>query len=229
MFKAFFRYLSAVLVLVVFSCCSRGPRTIPRSTMTRIYADMFMMDEQIRLQSSLSPLTDTTVVYAAIFEKYGYTTEDFLLTQEKYLKRAGHFVRVLKKSVGILTKEQRALKAEKDKIDAMLHVKDYLKRFTPENIYLLDSLGKDTTHLNFDFQKGMDTAYVGVRMIVWADTLIQARLDSLDRADSLAFADSVSHLDSFAAREAATRRATRIRNAKYLNLNYEKVKEDASL
>lgn len=205
--KRLFSYLIVLLCLMPASSCHRKDRVIPRDKMARIYAEIFLLDEQIDNQRQWRRMADTSKVYEAVFEKYGYTAEDYRRSQEKYILDADRYTRILKKSVKILEKEKALLEEEKKKLDALAKASNNSKRFAPHRIYLMDTLGRDSL-LNFDFQKGLDTAYRGPEMIVWADTL-KAYTDSLMRADSLRHADSLRRADSLENLVVKTRRKIR--------------------
>ena len=71
------RYLHIVLVLLVMASC-RGPRVIPKDTLTDIYVDMLMADQFVREENISRKQLDTMLVYEAVFNKYGYDTDDYL-------------------------------------------------------------------------------------------------------------------------------------------------------
>lgn len=175
-------YLRAVAAIVaVCFCvvsCSHKADPIPRGKLSKIYAEMFMLDQHIEYQRNLGYLPDTTMVYEAVLEKYGYTWENYLASQDKYIKDPERYSRIIKKAVAILTEEQKALEKEKQRIDDILNAKLRMKLFAPHRIYLMDTLVRDTLGnldpssfgFNFDFQLGLDTVFAGPRIIVAADT-----------------------------------------------------------
>ncbi len=151
--------------------------------MTDIYADMAMADALLSQNYQNRRVADTSRVYAAILQNYGYTEEDFRTSEEAYIKDAGRYVRMVKKAVLKLDAEKKALKEEKRRIDDMKDRAAAVRRFAPHRIYLLDTLGiADSVLFGFDFQEGLDTAFRGPLMIVWADTAVLAQM----RKDSLA-------------------------------------------
>lgn len=154
--------------------CGKKTSVIPRSKMTLIYADIAMVDEQIMAMPwNDRKAADTCLVYAPILEKYGYTVEDFLESEKKYIKDPTRYIRMIKNAVLMLEEESRELKKEKEKLD-MLHNRDlYMQRFHPNVIYMMDSLDLgDTVLFDFDFQQGMDTIFAGPALIIPADTLL---------------------------------------------------------
>lgn len=89
------RFLHIVVLLAAVAVSCRGPRVIPRDELTDIYYDMFLLDQQVREDPDLRKQADTTLVYEAVFNKYGYDTDDYLLTLNQYLKDPERFARVL--------------------------------------------------------------------------------------------------------------------------------------
>ncbi len=165
--------------MLVFSVsCHRGGTPIPRSDMSRIYAEMFMMDQRVTSRWDTRRQADTTLVYEAVLAKYGYSVDDYRASQEKYIKDPRRYTKMLKKSVGILENERKALKKEKDRMDALLKARMGTGRFSPNRILLLDTLSFLDSISSFDFQKGLDTAYYGPEMIVWCDTVNVEKTDT---------------------------------------------------
>jgi len=154
---------------------------IPRGTMAKIYAECFMLDQQIERQG-LKRMADTCFVYGAVLDKYGFTVEDLWFSQEKYIKDANRYTRMLKKSVGILEKEKKELMSQKRIQEEQENAEEYRKRFMPNRVYLLDTL--DLEHImEFEIQEGLDTLWRGPLMVVPADSLV-VPADSLAKTDA---------------------------------------------
>ena len=108
------RHILAALVLTACLCsCSREGRVIPRNKLAHIYADMFLADSWL---SSASPesrhRSDTMAFYEPIFEKYGYTVEDYWASVSHYLQDPDRFSRILNKSNALLVAELSAIRKE---------------------------------------------------------------------------------------------------------------------
>ena len=103
------RFLHIVLVLLVAVAC-RGPRVIPKDTMTDIYTDMFIADQMVRDADIPRAQMDTMLLYEAVFEKYGYDTEDYLYSLRFYLKDPERFGKVFENVAKRLEGEVEALK-----------------------------------------------------------------------------------------------------------------------
>ena len=126
------RYLHIVLLLVV-ACSCRGPRMIPRDKLADIYYDMFMADQQIRENQSLRSRADTMLVYEAVFNKYGYDTDDYLYTVENNLKDPERFSKVLR-DVG------DRLQEEADRLNREVSLLDWKDKFLGMRRPALDSI-----------------------------------------------------------------------------------------
>ena len=73
----------------------KGPRVIPKDTLTDIFVDMFLADQMVRDENIPPVRMDTLLVYEAVFEKYGYDTDDYLFTLRKSLRDPERFAKVL--------------------------------------------------------------------------------------------------------------------------------------
>lgn len=98
------------LSLLAVSCRKDG--VIPRSDMSRIYAELFMVDQWLETHQSYYAAADTSVVYAEVFEKYGYTSDDFFRSVNYYVLDPERFEKMLKKSRSILEKRLDAINRE---------------------------------------------------------------------------------------------------------------------
>ena len=72
----------------------QGPRVIPKDTLTDIFVDMFLADQMVRDKDIPQARMDTLLVYEAVFEKYGYDTDDYLYTVRKSLRDPERFSKV---------------------------------------------------------------------------------------------------------------------------------------
>ena len=120
------KFLHIVVLLAAVAVSCRGPRVIPKDDLTDIYYDMFLLDQQVREDPDLRKQADTTLVYEAVFNKYGYYTDDYLHTLHQYLRDPERFARVLEDvskrfqdQVSVLDKEIERL----DRLAGFLRVK----------------------------------------------------------------------------------------------------------
>ena len=147
------RALHIVLVLLLAVAC-RGPRVIPKDTMTDIYTDMFLADQMVRDADIPRAQMDTMLLYEAVFEKYGYDTEDYLYSLRFYLKDPERFGKVFENVAKRLEGEVEALKkivelrnriASKRDADYPL-VDSLLSPFSKESVFVgLARVERDTS------------------------------------------------------------------------------------
>ena len=171
------------LFMVVASC--RGPRTIPRDTLGDIFHDMFLQDQQIKNDASLRRIADTSLVYEGIFQQYGYDTDDYLYTINKYIHKPDRFAKVFEKVSERLTDEAKDIKKE-------LEFQDWQKKFLAIFSHRIDTTSLPRVPLG-----AVDTMYFRlhkdeVKYFPPPDTLSPVldtmvfRLDTLEVCDSLA-------------------------------------------
>jgi len=102
--------LHIVLLLVLATAC--GPRIISRGDMTDIMRDILLQDQQIKQDYSLRRQADTSLVFEAVFEKYGYNTDDFLRSVEFYLSDPSRMEKIMGKVADELEQESKVLDQE---------------------------------------------------------------------------------------------------------------------
>ena len=146
------RYLHIVLVLLVMASC-RGPRVIPKDTLTDIYVDMLMADQFVREENISRKQLDTMLVYEAVFNKYGYDTDDYLNSVRYYLKDPERYAKVFEDVA-------KRLQGEVDALEKIIEHQEWLRRlgekrpqidsilapFSKENVFLgLARVARDTS------------------------------------------------------------------------------------
>ena len=147
------RFLHIVLVLLLAVAC-RGPRVIPKDTMTDIYTDMFLADQMVRDADIPRAQMDTMLLYEAVFEKYGYDTEDYLYSLRFYLKDPERFGKVFENVAKRLEGEVEALKKIVELRDRIASKRDadyplvdsLLSPFSKESVFVgLARVERDTS------------------------------------------------------------------------------------
>ena len=103
--KRFFPLL--IVLILALSCSHSGGRVIPERTLVKIYADMALADRWIELNHDFRAQADTSMVYEAIFAKYGYNTEDYLKSVRYYMDKPDDFSYIVEKSKIRLEKKAR--------------------------------------------------------------------------------------------------------------------------
>ena len=126
------RILHIVLVLVAVAAC-QGPRVIPKDTLTDIYMDMFLADQQVRERNLPRPQMDTLLVYEAVFEKYGYDTDDYLYSVRHYLKDPERFAKVFEEVA-------KRLEGEVSALDKIIEHEQWVADKMAQKYPLVDSL-----------------------------------------------------------------------------------------
>ena len=179
------RFLHIVLVLLVAAAC-QGPRVIPKDTLEDIYLDMFLADQVVREENIPRPQMDTMLLYEAVFQKYGYDTDDYLNSVRFYLKDPERFAKVfesvakrLEGEIDVLEKivEHREwvaskLDAEHPRLDSIL------APFSKESVYVgLARVARDTSRYPAWFR--LVAAHEDTLMISVDSLAARAKRDSL--------------------------------------------------
>ncbi len=81
----------SLLGFITLSC--RNTPTIPKETMVDIYYDMYLTDQSISI-NKLHKETDSLLIYAPIFKKYGYSFEEYTSSVNSYLQRPDKFTKI---------------------------------------------------------------------------------------------------------------------------------------
>ena len=187
--KRFPAYL-VVLALAVglsLASCGKKERVIPREKMAEIYAEMYVLDQWLDDNRSLRREADTSLVYAPVLDKYGYTYDDYLNSVDVYMKDPTRYSRILRRTSEILGSRLTELKAEKkaqedalkesrrlDSLRNLIHLNvdslmNSMVRTAPSDslVTAFDSLG----FVDFRFVQTSDTTYDGPAMVIRRDSL----------------------------------------------------------
>lgn len=187
--KRFPAYL-VVLALAVglsLASCGKKERVIPREKMAEIYAEMYVLDQWLDDNRSLRREADTSLVYAPVLDKYGYTYDDYLNSVDVYMKDPTRYSRILRRTSEILGSRLTELKAEKkaqedalkesrrlDSLRNLIHLNvdslmNTMVRTAPSDslVTAFDSLG----FVDFRFVQTSDTTYDGPAMVIRRDSL----------------------------------------------------------
>lgn len=208
---------AAFLLVMALSCIGDKSELIPRKKMARIYADMFVMDQWILQHPEHRKTADTSWVYAPIFEKYGYTAQDYNYSMDQYIKDPDRYARILRETNRILEGHVKNLKKERQMRLSLEEKRRQMEKYrtayelfyeridSPDSlerndsmVYYLDSLS--ILVFGYNPEKRFDTLYIGPELRFPSDSFaaVKARRDSIARADSIAKADSIARIDSIA-------------------------------
>ena len=204
MYRRFPAYL--LLVLCLISSCKRGNRVIPKDKFAEIYAEMFVLDQWLDDNREVRRRADTTLVYAPVLDKYGYTYDDYLASVDKYMKDPMRYSRILRSTAEILNNrlenlktiqaEELAKERAARRLDSLIRSVNFdmdsvlmaMMRVHPTDsiVAVADSDG----FLSFRFVCVSDTVYDGPAM-VFADSLELAK-DSLETKEVIHVTDSTT-------------------------------------
>ena len=103
--------LAAIALAVCLCACGKEGKVIPKKKFAHIYAEMFLADVWLDFAPVETRLrADSTAFYEPIFEKYGYTVEDYWASVSYYLQDPDRFSRILNKSNEILEAKLETLR-----------------------------------------------------------------------------------------------------------------------
>jgi hypothetical protein len=188
---------AAVIAGISVSCGKDEAEIIPRSKMARIYAEMLVLDQWIVSTPGARMMADTSLVYEPVFEKYGFTSDDYRLSMDEYMNDPERYARILRSTSEILEKRikdlealQRLeqLRAALPKIKADFKAEDFFPYLYDEPyVHYYDSLSVEPDSVLWIYRLKnnvtADTIYDRIRMII---------LDSLAVSDTLALKDSLA-------------------------------------
>jgi hypothetical protein len=196
------------MILILVSCIGGKDRVIPRAKLAEIYAEMFLTDQWISSTHSVRRQVDTSLVYEPILARYGYTSDDYRRSVDKYMNDPERFSRILRTTGQILDErlaELRKQEAEIARVKALKEILDGLryeadfdaKEFFPylfdePYVHYYDSLDvkPDSTLMVFRLINihRSDTLYEGIRMVfkdslAVKDTLVTDSLKVEDKPE----------------------------------------------
>lgn len=105
------RRILHIVLLLVLVCSCKGPRQIEREEMEDIFYDMLVQDQQLKQDLNIRKKADTLLVYEAIFEARGYTTDDFLYSLNYYLSEPARMEKLMGEVADRLDKETKEVTA----------------------------------------------------------------------------------------------------------------------
>ena len=136
-------FLFAALMVAAPSC-SDGPKVIPVHKMEKIYREMFLADQWLVDFHEKRAKADTTWFYEPIFERYGYTVEDYRKTVDYYLNDPKRFADMMDRVVQDMEKEMTSINRGIERKEAIRHKADSianaLKVFSPEGLTFYEDI-----------------------------------------------------------------------------------------
>ena len=189
----------ALSALIFLASCGRDEaEVIPRDDMSRIYAEMLLTDQWIINTPNIRLIADTSLVYAPIFEKYGYDTDDYRKSVDHYMDDPERLARIFRKTGDILDAkiaDLEKIKAERQRVE---NRRIMAERFRPDikweevyrdtiysgiGLYLEQMYIRDTVS-----EENADTVHVepvDTLMQMVPDSLVLSGLPGVNMADTL--------------------------------------------
>jgi hypothetical protein len=172
--------------------CARKARVIPKSKLEKIYMEMLLVDQWIGLEWSNTRVADTSVVYEQIFEKYGYTSNDYRKSVSYYMEDPDRFAKIFENISNALTTKANIIDKEqkdREKADSIRNVIISRNFRRAEIFFYKDVLSyKDSILFYFDSigivrskPVESDSLFMGPELV------IKERRDSILLEDSAAF------------------------------------------
>lgn len=185
-------FFIALIFLSITASCARKARVIPKSKLEKIYMEMLLVDQWIGLEWSNTRVADTSVVYEQIFEKYGYTSNDYRKSVSYYMEDPDRFAKIFENISNALTTKANIIDKEqkdREKADSIRNVIISRNFRRAEIFFYKDVLSyKDSILFYFDSigivrskPVESDSLFMGPELV------IKERRDSILLEDSTAF------------------------------------------
>ena len=131
-------FIILTAALLCLSSCREKESIIPKDIMSQIYYDIYMTDEAVDVNYGLRRMADTMRIYEPIFNKYGYTTDDYNRSVDFYLERPDKFEDVFEDTKTMLEKRKAELNSileAEGKRPRLWSLVDSLELYTSEGIH----------------------------------------------------------------------------------------------
>ena len=128
--KPLVRIAALLMLLLAFAGCRKGPKIIPQKDFGALYAELLLADQWVKLHPSEKKNADTTLVYAEILSKHGYTDEQVVASMKYYLRDPLRYKRAMDVTVARLEKHYNEVEAE---LSVQRHIRDFLREYHPKD------------------------------------------------------------------------------------------------
>ena len=131
-------FIILTAALLCLSSCREKESIIPKDIMSQIYYDIYMTDEAVDVNYRLRRMADPMRVYEPIFNRYGYTTEDYNRSVNFYMERPDKFEDVFEETKTMLEKRKAELNSileAEGKRPRLWSLVDSLELYTSEGIH----------------------------------------------------------------------------------------------
>ncbi len=85
-FVNIFKITAIMLLMFLLICCKKEGNIIPKKEFTLILSEMYLADQYIEINEKFRAQTDTLILYEGIFNKYGFTYNDYRNSVRYYLR-----------------------------------------------------------------------------------------------------------------------------------------------
>ncbi len=121
--------------MILLASCNRDvEKVIPRGKMSKIYAEMLVTDQWILTTPSVRRIADTSLVYEPILEKYGFDSDDYRKSVDKYMDDPERFARILREAGELLNAKIKELEKEQQRLLALARLPKVKYVFTMEEL-----------------------------------------------------------------------------------------------
>ena len=163
--------------MLAASCRKDGAEIIPRGKLAEIYAEMLVTDQWIMTTPGVRLIADTTLVYEPILQKYGYDSDDYRKSIDKYMDDPERYSRILRTSAQILEKQIKVLEKRKEEIDHAEAMRLLRESMKIEVEFDIDG--------NFPYLRKEPYVHYYDSLAVEADSLMIYRFRNIDRGDTI--------------------------------------------
>ena len=202
--KVFRHIFPVIIAIVLFSSCSNGERKlISRGDFAEIYAEMLLTDQWVFTHPSNRRTADTSLVYEPILNKYGYTTEDYLYSVDKYMDDPERYSRILRTTGEILDEKLKELEIKREELQRLEDRRKYIEKIMAKARADLryTTIYQDTTNIHYRLMPDsvaveLDSFHIFHLILKFdCDSIIDGprlvSLDTLARTDTLSVADTL--------------------------------------
>ena len=109
-FLNIFKIPALITVTLLLLCCNKEENIIPRKEFTYIVRDMYLADQYLEFHEKFRAQADTLILYEGIFNKYGYTYDDYQRSIKHYLQDGDVMYKIHVKAKQLLIDERDEVK-----------------------------------------------------------------------------------------------------------------------
>ena len=191
----------ALSVLVFLSSCRKDEtEVIPRSDLSKIYAEMLLTDQWIVNTPNVRTIADTSLVYEPILEKYGYDSDDYRKSVDVYMDDPERFARILRETGEILNRRLDELKIKKERLEHLEMLRKKAEKYRPDIRWELISSESDTVTVSIpdslDFAIDSSSWIYRFSRIVRNDTLYKGVMLVMSEPDTAQVAPVIEKKDT---------------------------------